>query len=167
MHTIEPGQFLTGRISASQELNIKPTTVRNKMNQLKRKKYIDLYTTNKFTIVTIVNWNTYQVDVDEQKSKVKTHIDVREQEFVNDVYQHTQFDKNMLDEFISYWTEPNKSNTKMKFELQKTWSTQRRLTTWQKRSKKTFTGSRDKNSKIAEGLNKWQNAREIIKNQQQ
>ena len=134
---------------------------------MKRKKYIDLYTTNKFTIVTIVNWNTYQVDVDEQKSKVKTHIDVREQEFVNDVYQHTQFDKIMLDEFISYWTEPNKSNTKMKFELQKTWSTQRRLTTWQKRSKKTFTGSRDKNSKIAEGLNKWQNAREIIKNQQQ
>ena len=37
MNTIEPGQFLTGRISASQELNIKPTTVRNKLNQLQQK----------------------------------------------------------------------------------------------------------------------------------
>ena len=35
--------------------------------------------------------------------------------------------KNILNEFIDYWTEPNKSNTKMKFELSPTWDTNLRL----------------------------------------
>jgi len=39
-------------------------------------------------------------------------------------------------EFVSYWTEPNKSKTKMRFELEKTWDTTRRLQTWIKRDKK-------------------------------
>lgn len=32
--------------------------------------------------------------------------------------------------FVSYWTEPNKSKTKLKWELQQTWDTKRRLNTW-------------------------------------
>ena len=31
---------------------------------------------------------------------------------------------------MEYWTEPNKSCTKMRFELEKTWSLGRRLKTW-------------------------------------
>lgn len=41
----------------------------------------------------------------------------------------------MLKNFYGYWTEPNKSNTKMRFELEKTWSVERRLETWDKREK--------------------------------
>jgi hypothetical protein len=37
--------------------------------------------------------------------------------------------------FYSYWSEPNKSFTKMKYELQETWDTRRRLATWAKREK--------------------------------
>jgi len=40
---------------------------------------------------------------------------------------------NMLKEFYNYWTEPNQSKTKMRFELEKTWSLDRRLETWAKR----------------------------------
>jgi len=40
---------------------------------------------------------------------------------------------NMLKEFYNYWTEPNQSKTKMRFELEKTWSLDRRLDTWAKR----------------------------------
>jgi hypothetical protein len=29
-----------------------------------------------------------------------------------------------------YWSEPNKSNTKFRYELEKTWDTERRLKTW-------------------------------------
>lgn len=32
--------------------------------------------------------------------------------------------------FVSYWTEPNKSGTKQRWELQKTFEVKRRLTTW-------------------------------------
>ena len=36
----------------------------------------------------------------------------------------------LLQDFFSYWSEPNRSKTKMRFELQKTWDTSRRLATW-------------------------------------
>ena len=55
-----------------------------------------------------------------------------------------------LDEFYNYWTEPNKSQTKMRFELQNTWDLDRRLKRWsnngiqesnnKKQFKKTKTG---------------------------
>ena len=32
--------------------------------------------------------------------------------------------------FFNYWTEKNKSGTKMRFELEKTWETSKRLVTW-------------------------------------
>lgn len=35
-----------------------------------------------------------------------------------------------LKEFSDYWTEPNKSGKKLRFELEKTWSLSRRITRW-------------------------------------
>jgi hypothetical protein len=40
------------------------------------------------------------------------------------------YEKEMIRDFCDYWTEPNKSNTKFRQELQKTWSVNRRLETW-------------------------------------
>ena len=37
--------------------------------------------------------------------------------------------------FFNYWTEKNKSGTKMRFELEKTWETTKRLQTWASREK--------------------------------
>ena len=44
-----------------------------------------------------------------------------------------KYQVNMLKEFYNYWTEPNQSKSKMRFELEKTWSLDRRLETWAKR----------------------------------
>lgn len=38
----------------------------------------------------------------------------------------------LLEDFYNYWSEPNRSNTKMRYELQKTWDVKRRLATWAK-----------------------------------
>lgn len=46
-----------------------------------------------------------------------------------------KYGSDMLNAFYSYWTEPNKSKTKMRFELEKTWDTERRLNTWASREK--------------------------------
>jgi len=46
------------------------------------------------------------------------------------------YGKEMLNDFYKYWTEPNKSNTKFRQELEKTWSLDRRLETWSKNDKK-------------------------------
>lgn len=42
------------------------------------------------------------------------------------------FPPDLLEEFYFYWTEPNKSGTKMRFELEKTWDLSRRLRRWEK-----------------------------------
>lgn len=39
----------------------------------------------------------------------------------------------LLQAFITYWTEPNKSRTKMRFEQERTWEISRRLSTWEQK----------------------------------
>jgi len=41
-----------------------------------------------------------------------------------------KFPTDLITEFVEYWTEPNKSGTKQRWELEKTWDTGRRLTRW-------------------------------------
>lgn len=46
-----------------------------------------------------------------------------------------KYGKEMIREFFDYWTEMNKSKSKMRFEQQPTWETSKRLATWAKRDK--------------------------------
>lgn len=46
------------------------------------------------------------------------------------------YGKDFLNDFYNYWAEPNKSNTKFRYELEKTWDLKRRLETWAKNEKK-------------------------------
>jgi hypothetical protein len=57
------------------------------------------------------------------------------------------YGKDLLNEFYKYWTEPNKSNTKFKQELEKTWSLERRLETWSKNDKNFNNNNNTKNQK--------------------
>lgn len=43
-----------------------------------------------------------------------------------------KFDAEMVKDFFEKWTEPNKSKTKMKFEMERTWEVGLRLKTWEK-----------------------------------
>lgn len=63
-------------------------------------------------------------------------ISMRELEFKNQLRDfRKEYGQEILDEFFNYWTEPNKSNTRMKFELEKTWHLGRRLARWAANSK--------------------------------
>jgi len=72
------------------------------------------------------------------------------------------FDYNTKIDFINYWTEPNRSNTKMKFELEKTWETKRRLSRWVKMSNKSFNKNYKKVNKIEKHLQTHNEALQII-----
>lgn len=48
------------------------------------------------------------------------------------------YGREMIREFFNYWSEPNKSHSKMRFELERTWDLARRLQTWEKRSRNGF-----------------------------
>ena len=55
----------------------------------------------------------------------------RKKKFMQDVAAFTgHYPAQMLTDFFNYWTEPNKSKTKMRFEIERTWSMSLRLTRW-------------------------------------
>ena len=72
----------------------------------------------------------------EDKIKVDkiNSLEARSQIFKDSLFDFkNKYQVNMLKEFYNYWTEPNQSKSKMRFELEKTWSLDRRLETWAKR----------------------------------
>jgi hypothetical protein len=63
-------------------------------------------------------------------------ISVREVKFKELLVPHVvEFGKEMVRAFFDYWREPNKSNTKMRWELEKTWDLNLRLKKWQNNQK--------------------------------
>jgi hypothetical protein len=76
-----------------------------------------------------------EVEVKEKKDS-KANLEIRTLAFKETLIPFKQkYSIDMLKDFFGYWTEPNKSNTKLKFELQQTWSISRRLETWAKNDK--------------------------------
>ena len=69
---LQPGQFVFGRIVAAQELGMKPSTVVDCMRYLKTNNTFDIKSTNKFSVVTVVNWGLYQSSSEESDIKSDT-----------------------------------------------------------------------------------------------
>lgn len=60
----------------------------------------------------------------------------REKEFGEEVSKFKdKYPLEIIREFYDYWTEPNRTKTKMKFEQEKTWDTSRRIARWFKNSR--------------------------------
>ena len=79
------------------------------------------------------NENRNTVTIEDKKKK----LDLRAIEFKKTFKPFmSQYPVDMIKEFYEYWIEPNHSYTKMRFELEKTWSLSRRLGTWGKGNKK-------------------------------
>ena len=58
-------------------------------------------------------------------------LEMRKKAFIDSLAPFaSRYDNEMLNAFADYWTEPNRSLTCMRFEMQKTWSTALRLATW-------------------------------------
>lgn len=74
-------------------------------------------------------------DVNEDKDVLEV-IKEREEKFKETIRPFVEtYGKEMCIAFFDYWTEPNKSNTKMRFEQQTTWEIKRRLKTWANNNK--------------------------------
>ena len=65
-------------------------------------------------------------------------------------------------EFLDYWTETNRSETKMRFEMERTWNTRKRLLRWKKVGERYKTKSFNSKSKITNAHNEWMKAKEFI-----
>jgi hypothetical protein len=87
----------------------------------------------------------------DKKPIVVIGIEKRKLAFANTLKPYLdKYGKDMLNGFYLYWTEPNKSNSKFKQELQTTWSLSRRLNSWAANDK-TFTKPTFKNTPNLDG----------------
>jgi len=86
-------------------------------------------------------------EISNKKEENEILLKKREEKFRNDVYIFTNdpYPLTMLQKFCDYWTEKNKSHTKMLWELKPTFEISKRLVTWASRDnnivkiKKQFT----------------------------
>ncbi len=73
--TLEPGQFIFGRYAAAQELGIAPSSTWDYINLLKKQRILDVKSNNKFSIVTVENWEMWQGDAEFSDNKPDTKSD--------------------------------------------------------------------------------------------
>ena len=59
-HEVPAGSLVTGRKELAESLGISEQSIRTALNHLKSTNEITIKSTNKFSIVTIVNWEKYQ-----------------------------------------------------------------------------------------------------------
>lgn len=80
--------------------------------------------------------STDNVNDNDNVNVINNKIESRKLKFADTLKPFLEtYGKEMIRKFYDYWTEPNKSNTKFKMELEKTWSLERRLETWASREK--------------------------------
>ena len=60
--TIEKGQVVTGRKKLAEDLKLTEREIRTSLNRLKSTGEIAIKTTNKYSLVTLINWDSYQTN---------------------------------------------------------------------------------------------------------
>lgn len=77
------------------------------------------------------------------QGQTKGNVEKRKTDFYNSLIPYLQqYPKEMIRAFFDYWSELNKSRTKMRFENEKTWETPKRLMTWASKEKDYGTNRR-------------------------
>jgi hypothetical protein len=66
---VSAGQVITGRKILAEELTISEQRVRTLLNKLKSTNEITIKSTNKYSLITICNWTTYQGQQDENNQQ--------------------------------------------------------------------------------------------------
>jgi hypothetical protein len=88
--------------------------------------------------------NTKNTDKDKDKDSDKdkdnkNNIEERKLKFASTLEPFkSKYGRDLLNQFYKYWTQPNKSNTKFKQELEQAWELSYRLETWSSREKTNF-----------------------------
>lgn len=174
---VRRGQFITSLDKLSAESGFSKQKIRTCLKRFENTKEITIKSTNKYTIVTICNYESYQISEDsnqhaeqhsnniqttnqqQQLKNIRTkeiykesstivepkkslsltlteNLEKRNKYFYESLVPYVEtYGKELIRAFYDYWTEPNKSKTKMRFELEKTWDVKRRLNTWASREK--------------------------------
>ena len=140
---IKRGQSVTGRAFLSEALGLSISNVRTALKNLENSEEIKVESNTRGTIITVLNFDKYQVDETEQKAvtpvKNIKSIEDRIYDFKKSLVPHLdKYGKTVLKNFSDYWTEKSPRGSKMRFEKEKVFDVSRRLATW---SRNNFTNA--------------------------
>ena len=83
-----------------------------------------------------VNNNNNQNKSGDKSPNLTSNLESRKNKFIEDLKSFVDvYGKEMVRKFFDYWSELNKSQTKMRWELEKTFEISKRLSTWSSRDK--------------------------------
>jgi hypothetical protein len=122
---LEPGQFVCGRKQIAKELNMTERQVRYYFSTLELRQNLVIKTSNKFSVVTVVNWQSYQFNENELSNKGPTKGQQRAT--YNNIRTEEQIQKTLftyepvnVDFFETWWkVYPKKADKKA---AQKAWN---------------------------------------------
>lgn len=156
------GEVITSQKKLGAKFGWGNTKVRNFLKLLENDTMIVLKTTPNLTRITLCNYESYQIQQTDSKSKAtqpqrttKSQTNTKNKEnkknkknknnnintddnknrFVDEIFNEEmgeKYGKQMLDEFFIFYSEPTQDGKQMKFQTFKTWSTAGRLHTWSK-----------------------------------
>ena len=129
-----------------------------KINEAKLLVLISCEETKQLVVKKVKNLSSSNLTTINKNKEIKitNNITSNRDAFVLEVMAF-DYDKKILEGFIDYWTEPNKSKTKMKFELNQTWATNLRLKNWAARQKQWDVPAKINKNKLTKNTNTMKN----------
>lgn len=80
LHALQPGQFITGRKSLAKETGISESKCERLLTFFKTEQQIEQQKTNKFRIISILNWSEYQTSEQQNEQPVNNKRTTTEQQ---------------------------------------------------------------------------------------
>lgn len=155
---IKRGELITSIGHLSSELMITNQSIRTALSKLESSGYIILRPTNRYTLISLVNYdnlqtftsksnknnstqltsrqqsNNKQLTTTKERDKVnkvnKEKIEERRENFKKQVFENSQYDLKILNSFYNYWSEFNSNKSKMRCEKDGFFNVQKRLERW-------------------------------------
>lgn len=154
------GQFLTSLGKLSTIIGAGKQVVRTCLSKLIKMQLIEVSTERLYSIITICNYDDYfEAEVNKPKNELKnedtkpveapkedkpkktkeeiaTATEKRKEKFYQELVPYVAtYGKGMIRKFYDYWSETNKTKTRMRCETEKTWDLNLRLQNWARRNK--------------------------------
>jgi DNA-binding transcriptional regulator YhcF (GntR family) len=118
-HTLKKGQLITGRKKLAMQTGVTESVIYRALNYLENEQQIKQQKTNKYTVITILNWNRYQdseQDNAQQKNNKRTTKEQQADTYKNDkneknIYTHTYTTLESVNDDLVFQELSDKYNT--------------------------------------------------------
>lgn len=99
-NTVKRGQLITGLFSLSEETSLSVQQLRTSLKKLKSTNEITIESSSKNSLITIVNYDNYQVVEDEQQAEQQTSNkpSTKEQQTINNKQEYKELKKERIKE---------------------------------------------------------------------